>query len=156
MIDMIRILMVCLAFFMGYFLGFGKESYDPVLQIHVMSPLLVCAVAGISGLEGLLMGRQSARAKGYEEGSNYQKQSALAMISMSVVACTVYFLNWGFYADMTVMLIFLLFFLLSGINHALQAIMRKNYKWQNINRPVITLLMIAGLLYPLITAFQKM
>ncbi|MDI9548138.1 MAG: hypothetical protein QM346_11140 [Chloroflexota bacterium] len=152
-LDALRIISVCLAFFFGYQIGF-RNGYDPVAQLHFMTPILIIAVAGISGIEGLLFSKQTAQAKGFEVGSNYQRQSAIALLSYAVVALLVYVANWGLYAELTILFAFCFFFIFSGLNHGLDAIKNKNYKWQNINRPFITLLMIAGLLYPVIMALK--
>ena len=48
-----------------------------------MIPLVIIIVAGLSGLEGLLWGDKAAKEKGYEKGSNYQKQSAIAMLAVT-------------------------------------------------------------------------
>lgn len=152
-LDTLRILSVCAAFFFGYQIGF-KDGYNPVAQLHFMIPILIVAVAGISGLEGLLFSKQTAAAKGFEVGSNYQRQSSIALLSYAVMAIFVYFSNWGIYAELTILFAFCFFFIFSGLNHAIDAIKNKNYKWQNINRPFITLLMIVGLLYPVIMALK--
>jgi hypothetical protein len=152
-LDALRIISVCVAFFFGYQIGF-RNGYDPVAQLHFMTPILIIAVAGISGIEGLLFSKQTAQAKGFEVGSNYQRQSAIALLSYAVVALLVYVAKWGLYAELTILFAFCFFFIFSGLNHGLDAIKNKNYKWQNINRPFITLLMIAGLLYPVIMALK--
>lgn len=151
-LDILRIAAVGIAFFFGYQIGFSGETYDPLSQIHFMVPILIPAVAGTSGLEGLLFSRQSAEGKGFETGSNYQKQSAFAMLSLTAAAFLVYFAQWGLFAELTVLFVFCLFLLLSGINHAMDAVKNRNYRWQNINRPFITLLMLMGLVYPVIQA----
>jgi hypothetical protein len=152
-LDVFRILLTGVAFFIGYQIGFS-HGYNPAAQLHFMTPVLIVAIAGISGIEGLFLGKKSAEAKGYASDGNYQRQSAFAMISLAVVVVLVWFVNWGIKAELTILLTFLLFFSLSSVNHAIQAIRHKNYKWQNINRPVITLLLIAGLLYPLLKALE--
>ncbi len=152
-LDALRIISVCVAFFFGYQIGF-RNGYDPVAQLHFMTPILIIAVAGISGIEGLLFSKQAAQAKGFEVGSNYQRQSSIALLSYAVVAALVYLANWGIYAELTILFAFCFFFIFSGLNHGIDAIKNKNYKWQNINRPFITLLMIAGLIYPVIMALK--
>lgn len=149
LLDAFRILLVTAAFFFSYYAGFSQE-YDPVVQLHILIPMLIVAIAGISGLEGLIFGKKAAEAKGYESDGNYQRQSSLAMIAMAVTAIFVWLTGWGIHAELTILFAFLCFFVLSSVNHAVQAIRHHNYKWQNINRPVITLLLIAGLLYPVI------
>jgi FlaA1/EpsC-like NDP-sugar epimerase len=155
LLDALRILVVCVAFYVGYNIGFAGE-YDPVAQLHFMIPVVIAAISGISGLEGLLFGRKSAEAKGFSADSNYQRQSAIAMISFAFIAILVYFLEWGIKAELTIFFAFVFFFFFSGLNHALDAIRRKNYQWQNINRPFITLALIAGMLYPVIMALRTL
>jgi len=152
-LDWIRIIGVAIAFYFGYQIGFA-DGYDPVAQLHFMIPIIITAIAGMSGLEGIFFGRKSAELKGFETGSNYQKQSAIALLSYTVIAILVYFLNWGIKAELTILFVFIFFFFFSAINHGMEAIKHKNYKWQNINRPFITLLLIAGLIYPVVKAIQ--
>lgn len=156
-LDFLRIGIVCIAFYFGYSIGFsGAGGYDPFAQLHFMIPVIITAIAGISGVEGLFFGKQSAVIKGFETASNYQRQSAIALLSYAVVAILVYFFNWGIKAELTVFFAFIFFFFFSGINHLVDAITRKNYKWQNINRPFITLLLIAGMIYPVIMALSRL
>jgi len=154
LLDIIRIVSVAVAFFFGYQIGFSN-GYDPIAQLHFMIPIIIVGIAGISGLEGIFFAKKSAELKGFEVGSNYQRQSAIALLSYAAVAIIVYISSWGIKADLTILFAFIFFFFFSGINHGVDAIRRKNYKWQNINRPFITLLLIAGLIYPVIKALQS-
>ena len=154
-LDILRIVLGATAFYFGNRIGF-TNGYDPVAQLHFMIPVVILAIAGISGLEGLFFGKRSAEAKGYETGSNYQKQSAIAMLSYPAVAVVVCMLNWGIKAELTIFFAFIFFFFFSAVNHTVDAIRRKNYKWQNINRPFLTLLIIAGLIYPVIMALKNL
>ncbi|MBI5404219.1 MAG: hypothetical protein HY959_12540 [Ignavibacteriae bacterium] len=154
-LDILRIIGVSSAFFFGYMIGFSGE-YNPQAQLHFMIPIIIAAVAGLSGIEGLFFAKQAAEAKGYEVGSNYQRQSAIAMLSYAVVAVFVSLSGWGIVAELTIFFAFMFFLIFSGINHAVDAVKNKNYKWQNINRPFITLLLIAGILYPLINVLKKL
>ncbi len=153
LLDIFRIVLVVIAFYVGYDIGFG-DTYDPIPQLHLMIPVVIVAIAGISGIEGLFFGNKAALAKGYETGSNYQKQSAFALLSYTFGSLVVYFANWGIFAELTVLFIFLFFFILSAGNHAIEAIRHKNYKWQNINRPFILILLLAGFVYPIIMVFR--
>jgi hypothetical protein len=99
LLDIIRIALVGIAFFFGYSIGF-KDAYDPISQLYFMIPVVVVAIAGISGLEGLFFGKKAAG------------------------------------------------------NHAHEAIRHKNYKWQNINRPFILLMLMAGFVYPVAKVFM--
>ncbi len=150
-LDVLRILSVCAAFYFGYQIGF-QDGYNPAAQLHFMVPVIIVAVAGISGLEGMLFSKKAAEAKGFEVGSNYQKQSAIGLLSYAVVALLVWLFNWGLLAELTILFAFCFFFFFSGLNHAIDAVKHKNYKWQNINRPFIAILMIGGLVYPVAMA----
>lgn len=154
-LDIIRIVIVSLAFYCGYAIGFS-EGYDPFAQLHFMIPVIIVAISGFSGLEGLLLSESSALAKGYETGSNYQRQSAIALLSYAVIAVLVFIMDWGIKAELTIFFVFIFFLIFSGINHAVSAISKKNYKWQNLNRPFITLLLVAGMIYPVIMALKNL
>lgn len=147
LLEIIRIAAVAAAFYFGYSIGF-EETYNPEAQLNFMIPVIIVAVAGISGIEGLLFGNKSAKAKGFETGSNYQKQSAIALISYAFIAMLVYFAHWGIHAELTILFAFLFFFIFSAVNHAVEAVKHKNYKWANANRPFLTLLVVAGFVYP--------
>ncbi|MBU1354957.1 MAG: hypothetical protein KJ620_00105 [Candidatus Edwardsbacteria bacterium] len=153
LLDVIRIGGVVVAFYFGNKIGYAN-GYDPIAQLHFMIPIIIVAVAGISGLEGIFFAKKSAELKGFEVGSNYQRQSAIALLSYAAAAIIVYISNWGIKAELTILFACIFFFFFSGINHGVDAIRRKNYKWQNINRPFLTLLLIAGLIYPVIKALQ--
>ena len=154
-LDILRIGIACLAFFFGYKIGF-THGYDPIPQLHFMIPLIIAAISGISGIEGLFFGKESAEMKGFETGSNYQRQSAIALLSYTCIAIFVYFINWGIKAELTILFAFLFFLVFSGLNHAVDAVRHNNFKWQNINRPFITLILIAGLIYPVIMAMKSL
>lgn len=154
-LEIIRIISVCVAFYWGYSIGFAN-GYDPSAQLHFMIPVIIVAIAGLSGIEGLFFSKESAKNKGFEVGSNYQKQSAIALLSYAVAALIVYFYNWGIKAELTIFFAFIFFFFFSAVNHAWDAIKRKNYKWQNINRPFIMLLLIAGTIYPVIMVLKSL
>jgi hypothetical protein len=153
--DIIRIAGVTIAFYWGYQIGFA-ETYDPIAQLHFMVPVIIVAISGISGFEDLFFGNISAKIKGFEVGSNYQRQSAIALLSYAAVALIVYFCNWGIKAELTILFTFIFFFFFSAINHGVDAIKNKNYKWQNVNRPFITLILIAGLIYPVIMVLKNL
>lgn len=152
-LDIVRIAAVSLTFFWGYRIGFAN-GYDPIAQLHFMIPVVVALVSGISGLEGLIFAKKTAEIKGFEVGSGYQRQSAIALLSYAVVAIVVSLARWGIKAELTIFFAFIFFFIFSGLNHGMDAIRRKNYKWQNINRPFITLLLAAGMVYPVVAALK--
>jgi len=152
-LDILRIVIVSASFYFGYSIGYAN-GYNPIAQLHFMIPVIIVAISGISGIEGLFFAKKSAEIKGFEVGSNYQRQSAIALLSYAVVAIIVYLSNWGIKAELTIYFAFIFFFIFSGLNHGIDAIRRKNYKWQNINRPFITLLLIAGMIYPIIMALK--
>jgi len=154
-LDILRMLIVCAVFYFGYKIGFSN-GYDPEAQLHFMIPLIILAIAGISGLEGLLFADETAGIKGYEVGSNYQRQSAIALLSYAAGAIIVWVTEWGVKAELTIFFTFIFFFFFSGLNHAVDAVKRKNYWWQNINRPFITLILIAGMIYPVVMALKSL
>jgi hypothetical protein len=152
--DIIRIVGVTIAFFFGYQIGFAGETYDAAAQLHFMVPVMIVTIAGITGIESIFFGDKAAELKGFEVGSNYQKQSGIALLSYAFIAAFVYFAQWGIKAELTILFTFIFFFFFSAINHGVNAIKKHNYAWQNINRPFITLILIAGLIYPVLMALK--
>ena len=142
-IEIIRIVATGLGVFLAYY--YGKTPQE---VLHLMSPWLIVAIAGTSGLEGLFFGKQAAIEKGFESESNYQTQSAIALLSYGVISLVVYFMNWGTNAELTIVFTFLFFMIFSAVNHTISIIVDKNYKWANLNRPFLSALMIAVLWWP--------
>jgi hypothetical protein len=155
LLEILRIVGTAIAFYWGYKIGFAG-TYDPIAQLHFMIPTIIVAISGTSGLEGLFLGNESAKIKGFEVGSNYQRQSAIALLSYAVIAVIVYFCNWGIRAELTILFTFIFFFFFSAINHGVDAVKNKNYKLQNLNRPFLTLTLIIGLYYPVIMALKTL
>jgi hypothetical protein len=155
LLEILRIVGTVVAFYWGYKIGFAG-TYDPIAQLHFMVPAIIVAISGTSGLQGLFLGNESAKIKGFEVGSNYQRQSAIALLSYAVIAVIVYFCNWGIRAELTILFTFIFFFFFSAVNHGVNAVKNKNYKWQNVNRPFLTLSLIAGLYYPVIMALKSL
>jgi len=83
-LDAVRIVAVSAAFFFGYQVGYAN-GYDPIAQLHIMIPVIIVAIAGLSGIEGLLFGKESAKLKGFNGDGNYQRQSAIALLSYTAI-----------------------------------------------------------------------
>jgi hypothetical protein len=107
-------------------------------------------------LKDFFLGNESAKMKGFEVGSNYQRQSAIALLSYAVIAVVVYLCNWGIRSELTILFTFFFFIFFSAINHGVDAIKNKNYKFQNVNRPFLSLILILGLYYPVIMALKTL
>ena len=148
-IEIIRILGTCFGIFWAYM--YGMTSEEPAQSVlHLITPWVVISVAGTSALEGLFFGKQSAKEKGFQNDGNYAFQSRVALLSFALIALIVYLANWGTKAELTIMLTFMFFMILSAINHGYQAIVHHNYRWANINRPFLTAVLIASLWYPVV------
>lgn len=147
---------MAISFFFGYRIGFENGGYNPEAQLHFMIPIIVITISGLTGIEGLFFAKFASEIKGFETGSNYQRQSAISQLSYAFVSLLVYILNWGIKAELTIFFAFIFFVICSAINHTVDAIVRKNYKWQNINRPIFASLLVAGMLYPLIEMFKRL
>ena len=107
-------------------------------------------------MKDFFLGNESAKMKGFEVGSNYQRQSAIALLSYAVIAVVVYLCNWGIRSELTILFTFFFFIFFSAINHGVDAVKNKNYKLQNVNRPFLTLALIIGLYYPVIMALKTL
>jgi hypothetical protein len=139
-----------LAIFFAYYLG-----KDAVSRFHLMGPFVVMLMSGTVAFESLVLGEAASEKIGYGPHRGYQIQSGLANAATAITALLVYMLDWGRYADATIVTAMLLFFSLSAANHAAAAIMEGNLKPVNLMRPVMALLLIGFLLPHMIQALNQ-
>ena len=139
-----------LAIFFAYYLG-----KDAVSQFHIMGPWVVMLMSGTVAFESLILGDVASEKIGYTPNRAYQIQSGLANAATAVTALLVYLLDWGRYAEATIVTAMLLFFTFSAANHAATAIRERNLKPVNLMRPVMALLLIGFLLPHLIKALNQ-
>jgi len=64
-------------------------------------------------------------------------------------------MDWGRYADATIVTAMLMFFTFSAVNHVATAIMERNMKPVNLLRPAMALFLIGFLLPPMIKALSQ-
>jgi hypothetical protein len=150
MMEWLRPVGIGLAIYFAYSLG-----KDPILRFHIMGPLVVMFMSGTVALESLLLGEVASEKIGYKPNRAYQIQSGLANAATAITALLVYVLDWGRYADATIVTAMLLFFAFSAANHVATAILERNMKPINLLRPAMALLLIAFLLPPMIKALTQ-
>jgi hypothetical protein len=128
---------------------------DAVSKFHILGPLIVVVMSGSVAFESLALGEAGSEKIGYAPNRPYQIQSGLNNLATAVTALLVFVLDWGRYADATVVIAMLLFFTLSAANHAATAIRTHNLKPANLLRPVLALVLVAVLLPPMIQALRQ-
>lgn len=136
--------------FLAYYFG---ESPEGILRI--MTPWFVGSVAGLSAVEGLFFSGQAAAEKGFEEGSNYQRQNAFWFLATAITSLIIFFAGWNEYANISLVLVFCSFLLLSAANHAYSMIADKNTTWQNVIRPLLTALLTLVFWFPVTAILFK-
>ncbi len=150
MMEWLRPAGIGLAIFCGYYLG-----QDSISRFHIMGPFIVIFMSGTVAFESLILGEAASEKIGYQPNRAYQIQSGLANAATAITALLVYLLDWGRYADATVVTAMLLFFAFSAANHAATAVREGNMKPVNLLRPLMALLLIAFLLPHLIKALNQ-
>ena len=150
MMEWLRPIGIGLAIFFAYYLG-----QDAIARFHIMGPWVVMLMSGTVAIESLLLGEAASEKIGYAPHRAYQIQSGLANAATAITALLVYLLDWGRYAEATIVSAMLLFFTFSAANHAATAIRERNLKPVNLMRPVMALLLIAFLLPHLIKALNQ-
>lgn len=128
---------------------------DAVSQFHIMGPFVVMLMSGTVAFESLMLGEAASEKIGYKPDRAYQVQSGLANAATAVTALLIYLLDWGRYADATIVTAMLMFFAFSAANHAVTAIVKRNLKPVNLLRPAMALLLICLLLPPMIRALSQ-
>jgi len=150
MIEWLRPAGIGLAIFFAYYLG-----TDAISRFHIMGPIVATIMCGTVALEALFLGEVASEKIGYAPNRAYQVQSGLANAAMAITALAVYLLNWGRFADATIVTAMLLFFTFSAANHGATAVREGNMKPVNLLRPVMTLLLIIILVPPMIKALNQ-
>ncbi|MDP3957098.1 MAG: hypothetical protein Q8Q10_01160 [bacterium] len=112
-------------------------------------------MSGTVAFESLILGEVASEKIGYAPNRAYQIQSGLANAATAVTALFVYILDWGRYADATIVTAMLIFFAFSAVNHTATAIVERNMKPVNLMRPVMALLLIGFLLPLMIKALTQ-
>ena len=139
----------------GFVLVFYFVNYfgnDAISQFHILGPFLVMLMSGTVAFESLVLGEVASEKIGYKPNRAYQIQSGLANAATAITALLVYVLDWGRYADATIVTTMVLFFTFSAVNHAATAIIERNMKPVNLLRPLMALLLIGFLLPPMVKA----
>jgi hypothetical protein len=150
MMEWLRPAGIGIAIFLAYYLG-----NDAISRFHIVGPFVAMLMSGTVAFESLALGDVSSEKIGYEPNRAYQVQSGLANTATAITAFLVYVLDWGRYADATVVTAMLLFFTLSALNHVATAIVERNKKPVNLMRPVMALLLIGFLLPHMIKALNQ-
>lgn len=139
-----------LAYFIAYYFG-----NDAISRFHILGPFVVMLMSGTVAFESLILGEVASEKIGYEPNRAYQIQSGLANAATAITALLVYVLDWGRYADATIVTVMLMFFTFSAANHVATAIMERNMKPVNLLRPAMALLLIGFLFPPMIKALTQ-
>lgn len=139
-----------LAIFFAYF--FGRDATS---QFHIMGPFIVMLMSGTVAFESLILGEAASEKIGYAPNRAYQIQSGLANAAIAMTALLVYVMDWGRYADATIVSAMLMFFTFSAANHTATALMAGNMKPVNLLRPAMALLLIGFLLPAMIKALTQ-
>jgi len=150
MMEWIRPAGIGLAFFFSYYFG-----NDAISRFHILGPVVVMLMSGTVAFESLILGEAASEKIGYAPNRAYQIQSGLANAATAVTALLVCVLDWGRYADATIVTVMLMFFTFSAANHVSTAIMERNMKPVNLLRPAMALLLIGFLLPPMIKALTQ-
>lgn len=150
MMEWVRPAGIVFAYFLSEYLG-----TDAISKFHILGPGIVILMSGTVAFESLFLGEVASEKIGYAPSRAYQIQSGLSNLATAITALLVLILDWGRYADATVVTVMLLFFILSAANHTATAIREHNMKPVNLMRPVMVVLLLALLLPPMINALTQ-
>jgi len=150
-LELTRWVLIVAAFQLTYI--FGQDAVD---RFAILTPLVIIPLSGLTGVESLFFGEAANKASGYGNGSRrYQIQSGLNNLAIALTTLIAWGCHWGLSAYFALMTAVLMFYGMSGINHAASAISDGNRKWKNIARPFMTLLLIVAVLVVMLPALGK-
>ncbi len=137
----------------GIFFAFLWGS-NPVEQFSILTAFTVITIAGLTGIESIFFSQTASEQSGYGDGTAYQRQSGANNIALAITASLVYIFGWGFYAQLTVMSVLIIFLALSGTNHTYSAIKEGNTSKKNLYRPLMTIILLIVLLFFIFNAIN--
>ena len=150
MLEWIRPAGIVLVYFLAEYHG-----TDAISKFHILGPIVVLVMSGTVAFKSLILGEVASEKIGYEPNRAYQIQSGLNNSATALTALLVFILDWGRYADATIVTAMLLFFILSAANHTATAIREHNMKPVNLMRPIMTLVLMGVLLPPMFKALLQ-
>jgi hypothetical protein len=127
----------------GGFVLASTVGGDPVAQLSILQVCIVASIAGLTGIESLFFPGGAAQLSGYGEGSPYQRQSGMNNLAVAFVSLFVFLAGWSVYAQLTVLLVLLVFLALSAINHAYEGRKEEHRSVRTFTRPLGTVLWLA-------------
>jgi hypothetical protein len=149
-LEILRYTIIGIGIFLTFYIG-GTA----VEQFHTLFLFIIIPMNGLTGIEGVFFAEGAAKSSGYGTGSAYQRQSGMNNLAVALAAILVYVLKWGFYAEAALILVVLLFFSMSGLNHLYSAIKENNKITRSYIRPIMTLLLDIAVLIFLIRALAE-
>jgi hypothetical protein len=141
----------------GIFAGFWSAfqyGNNPVAQLNILAPWAILSLAGLTGLESIFFGKSGAETIGYKSGSEYQVQSGMNNLALAVSALLSTLFGWGVYANVALLVVLMIFFFLSGINHFWMFLKGGNRGLKNLSRPFASTLLVACILPMVIRALM--
>lgn len=145
-----RIIGITAGIFFAYQLGKG----NPAITLYYLSFFVIVVMAGLTGIEGMFFGKASAESMGREVDPRYQKQSGGANLAFAITALLIFIFKWGLYADATILIATLIFFVISATVHTWEIFAMKNRSVKNAIRPLLTLALLAACAWPLIASLM--
>ncbi|MFA6075444.1 MAG: DUF6790 family protein [Negativicutes bacterium] len=150
-LEITRWVLIVAAFQLAYFFG-----HDAISRFEILTPLVIISLSGLTGIESVFFGETANKVSGYGNGNRrYQIQSGLNNLAVALTTVIAWACHWGINAYFALMTAVLIFYGMSGINHAASAIIDGNRKWKNIARPFMTALLIVAVLAVMLPALGK-
>ena len=118
LLEITRIILGLTGFMIAYKVS-SKEALSWLLA------LLIIPTMGLTGLESLLFSKTAALMKGRESGSRYQIQSGFNNLAIAITGILVLLVRFGVQAQVTIILVALIFLALSSLNHAWEYFVEK-------------------------------
>ena len=140
----LEVLRYILVFF-GIF--FAECHSAPQEKFAIITFVFIISLAGLTGIEGYFLGKYASEIVGYRDPGPYQKQSAINNLALTIATIIAYLLNWGLHAHLALISVLMIFLLLSGLNHALDAIKNGNRSLRNFLRPIGSILLTLTVLH---------
>jgi hypothetical protein len=133
----------------GFAFAFGHAG-APAERLHILAPWLVVALAGLTGVESVFVGKAAARLTGYVP-SGYRRQSGMNNLALAATALLAFVLDWGPAADVAVTSVLLVLLSPSAGKQLWSTWREGNVRPRSFTRPTATVALVAATL-PLVAS----
>lgn len=147
----LRIIGVVIGVWAAFEQLYRGHSLEAIRQLTVWT---VASLGIISGIGNCFFNKDVAESLGWRTGSNFQKELGFMHFAFAFTALINFFFRAGPQADITLLMPYMIFYLMCALLHLWNAVHFRRYTWQTITTIILIFIMIAYVAFFAVKAIQ--